>query len=66
MSVKPTFGGCLRPHAYYIQINALVCALRETSTLNAICAALNTAGLTTPSGLSWNKVRLANFLRCAK
>jgi hypothetical protein len=63
MSVKPAFGGRLRASAYYDQILAFVTPLRETQTLNAICTALNTAGLTTPSGLPWNKVRLSNFLR---
>ena len=63
MSVKPTFGGRLRASAYYTQVLSFVTPLRETQTLSAICAALNTAGLTTPSGLAWNKVRLANFLR---
>lgn len=65
MSVRPTFGGRVRAPAYYNQILAFVTPLRETLTLRAICTSLNTAGLTTPSGLAWNKVRLANFLRSA-
>jgi hypothetical protein len=65
MSVRPTFGGRLRASAYYDQVLAFITPLRETLTLNAICTALNTAGLTTPSGLIWNKVRLANFIRSA-
>jgi hypothetical protein len=65
MSVKPTFGGRVRASDYYDQIVAFITPLRETLTLRAICAALNTAGLTTPSGLPWNKVRLANFIRSA-
>jgi hypothetical protein len=65
MSVKPTFGGRIRASAYYDQVLAFVTPLRETLTLNAICTALNTAGLTTPSGLTWTKGRLSNFLRAA-
>jgi hypothetical protein len=65
MSIRPTFGGRARAPAYYDQILAFITPLRETLTLNAICTALNTAGLTTPSGLPWTKGRLANFIRSA-
>lgn len=66
MSIKPTFGGPLQPSTYYAEIFSFVAPLRDRITLRAICEALNNAGLTTPSGLPWNKVRLANFVRTMK
>ena len=66
MSIKPTFGGSLQPSIYYIQISSFVSPLRDKLTLKAIGDALNNAGFRTPSGLLWNKVRLANFLKTVK
>jgi hypothetical protein len=63
MPVRPTFGGRKQHSTYYGAVNAIVCQLRETHTLRAISETLNGSGFTTPSGLPFNRLRLANYIR---
>ena len=62
MSETLTFGGRARAADYYAAIFALIDPLRSTTTLRGIAAVLNAAGLSTPSGLPWNRMRVSGFL----
>lgn len=60
---KPSFGSKLNTQEYYSSINSIIAVLRPLSTLRTIALQLNTANFSTPSGLSWNRGRVANFLQ---
>lgn len=62
-AIPPSFGGKLQSPAYYSGVNSIVATLRTMTTIRTIAEHLNRAGFTTPTGLSWTKDRLANYLR---
>lgn len=63
MSFRYTFGGPRQPNSYYSTVRALIHELQPTSTLRSLSVDLNNRGFTTPTGLEWNRDRLANFIR---
>jgi hypothetical protein len=60
--MRPQFGGKLQNDTYYASVNRTIAVLRPHATLRTISMHLNATGLTTPSGASWNRSRLANYL----
>jgi hypothetical protein len=62
-AISPSFGGKLQSPAYYAGCNSIIATLRKMATLRTISNHLNRAGFLTPTGLEWNKDRLANYLR---
>ena len=63
MPFRFKFGGARQPDSYYTTVLALVHELGPTSTLRSLSEELNSRGLTTPTGLAWNRDRLSNFIR---
>lgn len=61
--VKPTFGGRLNTPQYYSSVDSICRMLRPAATLRTIANHLNAAGFKTPSGLIWDRQRVANYLR---
>lgn len=61
--VRPQFGGKLRSDEYFSAVNTVIATLRNRATLRTICLHLNALNLTTPSGLEFNRARLANYLQ---
>lgn len=61
-AIQPSFGGKLQSPEFYSGVNSIVATLRNVATLRTIAEALNQAGFSTPSGMIWNKSRLANYL----
>jgi hypothetical protein len=59
----PAFGGRQQHADYYTAVFKIVDRLKPTATLRSMAAVLNEAGLSTPSGLAWNRQRLSNFTR---
>jgi hypothetical protein len=69
MSVQnavPGFGKPLRNADYYALVDEVTDGLRPFATLRSIAAKLNEQGLQTPSGLIWNRERVAQYLRHRK
>lgn len=62
-TTRPSFGGRLRTQTYYEGVNSIIHNMRPLATLRTIAKHLNTAQFLTPSGLQWNRERLANYLR---
>lgn len=58
----PEFGGKLQTDQYYAQTNQIISTLRSKATIRTICAHMNALNILTPSGLTWNRVRLTNYL----
>ena len=65
MAFRLTFGGKHMPATYYDELQRLIAELQPASTLRSLSDVLNGKNLTTPTGLKWNKSRLANFIRLA-
>lgn len=63
MAFRLQFGGKHQPDTYYADVLALVRKLQPEHTLRSLSEALNNTNITTATGLSWNKTRLANFIR---
>lgn len=61
-AVPPSFGGRLQTPEFYASVNGVINTLRKVASLRTIAEALNQAGLSTPTGMTWNKGRLANYL----
>lgn len=61
-AIQPSFGGKLQSPEFYSSVNSIIATLRNVATLRTISDALNQAGFSTPSGMIWNKGRLANYL----
>jgi hypothetical protein len=61
----PSFGGKLNNPAYYTTLNSILSELRPMSSLRTIAHHLNAAGHRSPSGLTWTRERVANYLRSA-
>lgn len=59
----PRFGGKVNVPAYYSAVSQIVNTLRPQATLRTIATALNSAGLTTPTGKFWTRDRVTAFLR---
>lgn len=62
----PVFGGKLMTDEYYSHVSAVISTLRPLATLRVIAEHLNSQGLLSPRGLSWDRQRVANFLRSAQ
>ena len=58
----PAFHGRLRQPDFYAAVVAVIKRHRRLMTLREVATKLNAASLTTPTGLSWNRARLANFI----
>ncbi|RSZ55590.1 hypothetical protein HF313_08815 [Massilia atriviolacea] len=65
MSFSIRFGGNRQPDNYYIDTLAVAKSLPQTFTLRQKADRLNDLDLLTPSGMKWDRLRLANFLRLA-
>lgn len=62
-AIQPSrFGGKLQTPEFYSATNGFINTLRNVASLRTIADALNQAGFSTPSGMMWNKGRLANYL----
>jgi hypothetical protein len=59
----PAFGGKHNTQHYYTCINSILAVLRPASSLRVIGNHLNTHGFKTPSGLEWNRDRVATYIR---
>jgi hypothetical protein len=59
----PAFHGKLRQPAYYEALTTQIKLHRRSITLRQLAEKLNAKLLTTPTGLFWNRARLANFIR---
>jgi hypothetical protein len=60
---KPGFGTPKMAPAYYEQIDGIIRVLRPMSTLRIIATHLTNAGFRTPNGLSWDRQKVATYLR---
>lgn len=58
----PAFHGKLRQPEFYEAAVTIIKRHRRLVTLREVAEKLNAANLTTPTGLSWNRARLANFI----
>jgi hypothetical protein len=63
LHATPRFGGKLNNPAYYDSVSGVIRVLRPASSLRIIANHLNKAGFQTPSGLVWNRERVANYIR---
>jgi hypothetical protein len=63
LQATPSFGGRLNNQSYYDAVSGIIRVLRPASSLRIIANHLNKAQFLTPSGLPWNRDRVANFLR---
>lgn len=63
MAKKPEFGGPLQPAQYYKDVSAIISILRPYSTLRVIAAHLHSNGFLSPSGMPFNRMMVANFIR---
>ncbi|MQA37849.1 hypothetical protein [Rugamonas aquatica] len=63
LQAPPTFGGKLNNDRYYEAVMNTINALRPASSLRAIANHLTAAGFLTPTGLPWNRLRVAAFIR---
>jgi hypothetical protein len=62
LNARPQFGGKLNIESYYRDVSAIIAILRPMSSLRVIANHLNGQGFKTPSGLNFNRDRLANFI----
>lgn len=63
MPVRPKFGGPLQAPDYYVAVSNIIKVLRDYSTLSTIAGHLAAQGFLSPSGKTFNKQRVANFIR---
>lgn len=63
LNARPKFGGRLNVDSYYRQTSEIIKVLRPTASLRIISDHLNGQGFKTPTGLDWNRDRLANHIR---
>jgi hypothetical protein len=61
--LPPSFGGRLRTENYYTNISNVIRILRGRSSLRVIAMHLNSQGFTTPTGLPFNRDRLARYIK---
>ena len=59
----PVFGGKLRDSGYYAQVSQIIQILRDKASLRLIADHLNRNQLTTPSGLSWSRARVSEYIK---
>ena len=59
----PGFGMPLRNADYYAMVDEVITALRPHTTLRSIAVRLNEQQLETPSGLTWNRERVSQYVR---
>jgi hypothetical protein len=59
----PGFGKPLRNEDYYIIVDECITSLRPHATLRSIATRLNEQRLETPSGLTWNRERVSQYIR---
>jgi len=59
----PAFHAKLRTPEFYATITSIIRAGGRITRLRAHAERLNALGLTTPSGLPWNKERVRNYIR---
>lgn len=64
--LPPSFGGRLRTENYYTNTSNAIRILRGRSSLRIIAQYLNSQGITTPSGLPFNRDRLARYIKSNK
>ena len=64
-SCPPSFGGRHNTASYYEDVSRCIASMRGKFTLRAMCFHLSAQGYKTPSGLEFNRSRLANFIRTA-
>jgi hypothetical protein len=62
----PQFGKPLRSPDYYTTTDSILAVLRPFSSLRTCANHLNSQGMTTPAGLQWTRVNVANYLRSRK
>lgn len=62
-SSAPTFGGKLRDTSYYAQVTNIICILRDKTSLRLIAEHLNRNQFTTPSGLTWTRARVSEYIK---
>lgn len=60
---RPAFASKKMQPAYYAQITAYVQSLQPTKTLRQIADLLNQAGYRSPTGLPFDRQRVANIMR---
>lgn len=65
-SAIPRFGAPYCTPAYYQTVDGILAVLRPCSTLRTIAAHLTAQNLRTPSGLSWDRRRVASYIRNRK
>lgn len=58
-----SFGGKRMTPDYYQAVNRIIRTLRPVASLRTLADHLNQAGYQTPTGLSWDRDRLSNYLR---
>lgn len=63
INLAPAFGGRRKSDEYHLAVNQIIKTLRPMASLSVIAGHLNRSGLPTPSGLTWNRVRINNYLR---
>lgn len=59
----PAFGGRRKTEAYYTMVSNIVRVLKDKASLSTISLHLNAQGLTTPTGLPFNRFRLARYIK---
>lgn len=59
----PVFGGKLRDSSYYKLVSQTIQVLRDKASLRVIANHLNRNQLTTPSGLSWSRARVSEYIK---
>lgn len=60
---RPRFGGAKQDAGFYVAVSNIINGLREHSTLTIIASHLSAQGFLSPSGMPFNKSRVATFLR---
>lgn len=59
----PAFGGRRKTPEYYTNISNIVRILKGKAPLSIIAAHLNSQGMTTPTGLPFNRDRLIRYIK---
>jgi hypothetical protein len=59
----PGFGSKHNLPHFYTTVNSVIAVLRPASSLRLIANHLNAHGFRTPSGLEWNRDRVATYIR---
>ena len=63
LQAKPGFGTPKMEPAYYEMCDSIVRTLRPMATLRTIAQHLTSAGFRTPNGHSWDRQKVATYLR---